>query len=839
MTNLFEIEMALRMPAVLEGLLKRTRGILARLRFRLRPFRRQALEPWGVSDSIIESIGQGVVVLDTEGRVVRFNRFVREQYGWDESDVGRNVFEQRPDLHELGLQERFREIVERGRSVHVQGVRRITRRGREVYQNLYGYPLYRGDEIVGVVILVEDVTEQYRTQLQLERRTAELDVLHRVALAGAEAENVDALLARVTEILADTLYPENVGFLLLDETGRFLRPHRTYHGVSPEVLEWQIPLDQGVTGAVVQTGKPMLVPDVRAEPRYLEASPAVRSELCVPLRVAGRVVGAINVESPRLAAFSEEDLNLVTAIAGHVGSTLEKLHFFEEMHRRNEELAARNAIAHAVSRSLDVGEILEELYQKIQRLLAPDTFLVALYDAEQALLDVRLVIEEGVRLAPMRVPLAEGGGLTAWVVETRRPLLVRDMEAEADQLPATPRHFTRPARSWLGIPLVARDQVVGVLSVQSFRPAAFDERDRDFLTAVADHVAIAIENARLLEAERHTRQQAETLQEVAAALGSTLELNDLLDLILEYLKRLVAYDSASVMLVEGEVARVVAARGFPDDSRALQVQVTLSEDAAFQEVVARRGAIVLQDATQDPRFRGLGGTGYVRSWICAPLIARDTVVGLLTVDHRRPGAYDERDAALVQAFANHAALAVENAQLYAKMRHMAVTDGLTGLYNSRHFYRMLEEELQRSERYAHPFSLLMFDLDDFKKYNDRYGHLAGDDLLRELADLVRTITRSSDLIFRYGGEEFTLILPETPRPAALTLAERLRIAVQNHEFTIRGGADVGRITISIGVATYPDDGRNAEDLVYAADMALLEAKRRKNRVCTFPSRTVS
>jgi len=650
-------------------------------RSQFRTQQRQLIQLRNFSDSIIESIGQGVLVLDLEARVVRFNRFLREQYGWDEKkELGCNVFEQRPDLRKYGLEARFREIIEQGKALQFRDLHRVTRQGKEVYQNLYGYPLYRDGEIVGAVILIEDVTEQRQAQVELQR-------------------------------------------------------------------------------------------------------------------------------------------------------------LLEEMRRRNEELAARNAIARAVTRSLDLNEILEELHREIQRFLAPDTFSVVLYDPKQEMLDVCFVVEEGKRLPSMKLPFDERGGLTAWVIRERKSLLVRDVEA--DQLPVQPRHITRPARSWLGIPLIARNQVVGALSVQSFRPAAFDEADRDFLTAVADHVAIAIENARLLEAERRTRQQAETLQRVTAALSSTLELDQLLNLMLEYLEQLVAYDSASVMLVEGETARVVAARGFPDKSRALQVQVTLSEDPAFQEVVERRAPLLLRDAARDPRFRGLGGTDYVRSWICAPLIARGAVVGLLTVDNREPGAYNAQDAALVQAFASNAALAVENAQLYEKMRHMAVTDGLTGLYNSRHFYRVLEEELQRSKRYDRPFSLLMFDLDDFKKYNDRYGHLAGDDLLRELAGLVRTITRGSDLAFRYGGEEFTLILPETPRPAALKMAERLRATVQDHEFVVRGGTDVGRITISIGVATCPDDGQDAESLVYAADMALLEAKKYKNRVCTVPSRAMS
>jgi diguanylate cyclase (GGDEF)-like protein len=286
------------------------------------------------------------------------------------------------------------------------------------------------------------------------------------------------------------------------------------------------------------------------------------------------------------------------------------------------------------------------------------------------------------------------------------------------------------------------------------------------------------------------------------------------------------------MLVEEDRARVVAARGFPDLARALEVEVSLADDPAFQEVVETHQPIILEDATTDPRFRGLGGTDYVRGWICAPLIVRDTVIGLLTLDNRQPGVYDEDDAALVQTFAGHAALAVENARLYQETRYMALTDGLTGLYNSRHFYHVLEQELLRSERHGHTFSLLMFDLDDFKSYNDRYGHLAGDDLLRELADLIRSLIRRSDTAFRYGGEEFMLILPETPRPDALALAERLRQAVQEHAFVVREGIPLGRITISIGVATYPEDAQDVEGLVNAADMALLRAKKSKNRVCT-------
>ncbi len=169
-------------------------------------------------------------------------------------------------------------------------------------------------------------------------------------------------------------------------------------------------------------------------------------------------------------------------------------------------------------------------------------------------------------------------------------------------------------------------------------------------------------------------------------------------------------------------------------------------------------------------------------------------------------------------------------------RHIALTDGLTGLYNRRHFYQVLEQEVQRSRRHGRALSLLMLDLDNFKQFNDHYGHLAGDAVLCQLADLATRLVRQSDTVFRYGGEEFTMLLPETSYDAALVLAERLRRAVEQHIFEDRRHTRLGRATVSVGVATCPHDASNAEGLVDAADKALLRAKRQKNRVCAYSAR---
>ncbi len=177
------------------------------------------------------------------------------------------------------------------------------------------------------------------------------------------------------------------------------------------------------------------------------------------------------------------------------------------------------------------------------------------------------------------------------------------------------------------------------------------------------------------------------------------------------------------------------------------------------------------------------------------------------------------------------AMAEKLANSQKALEDLSAHDGLTGLYNYREFHRRLTEEVQRSLRYDHPFSLLILDIDDFKAVNDTYGHLAGDEALRGLAALIRRAVRPVDEVARYGGEEFAILLPETPGPGAFATAERIRDIIATHPIAISPGQTVG-LTVSIGVAIYPQDAQSEEKLIGAADQALYTAKNGgRNRVC--------
>lgn len=204
-----------------------------------------------------------------------------------------------------------------------------------------------------------------------------------------------------------------------------------------------------------------------------------------------------------------------------------------------------------------------------------------------------------------------------------------------------------------------------------------------------------------------------------------------------------------------------------------------------------------------------------------PLRAGEALVGILTLASRVNMDFDFDFASLLSLIGNNLSLIAEKIRLFQETQHLAITDALTGLYNTRHFYDILASEVARTQRYATPFSLVLFDIDDFKTMNDTYGHQAGDEVLRAFACVLRKTARKADTVARYGGEEFILILPNTGRSKAYHLASRIKETVEETDFMVNNSV---RITVSGGVATFPEDASNAKDLLYAADMAMYKAK---------------
>jgi diguanylate cyclase (GGDEF)-like protein len=301
-----------------------------------------------------------------------------------------------------------------------------------------------------------------------------------------------------------------------------------------------------------------------------------------------------------------------------------------------------------------------------------------------------------------------------------------------------------------------------------------------------------------------------TLREIGLAISSTLELQEALEIIAHVVQG--ALDVRRMTLFELDfkagTARPLVAK-YGDDlitHERLQEDVANLAETPLEQAARGRQTVLVHSPFQEAAY--------------VPLIAKDAVLGVMRLEDRADGApFSNEDAALFQGVGAQIAIAISNAQLYA----LAVTDGLTGLYVRRYFDLRMEEEFDQAQRYSRPFSLLLFDIDHFKKFNDTHGHQTGDAVLRQFAQLIRENTRRSDICCRYGGEEMTVVLPETALNEAAMLGNKLCARIRDFAFTGANGESL-HVTTSIGVAAYEEAFQTPQAMVEAADAALYRAK---------------
>ena len=311
------------------------------------------------------------------------------------------------------------------------------------------------------------------------------------------------------------------------------------------------------------------------------------------------------------------------------------------------------------------------------------------------------------------------------------------------------------------------------------------------------------------------------------ALTSTLEFNKVLAVIMERAQRLIKCEAWALMLVDEELKqlRFVAIKG----GRSREVKAfRLKIGEGIAGWVGKTGKpLIINDARKDKRFNKAVDriTGFkTRSIICVPIINKRRTVGILEMinkSHKVP--FEKKDQDLLAKLVGQASIALERASLHRRMSSLAITDDLTKLHNFRYMDQTLDHEINRSQRYGSVLSLIFFDMDHFKIVNDTHGHLAGSKVLVEVADLLRENFRNVDIMARYGGDEFVVILPETSIPGAVRITQRLHKNMGAHQFLKKEGLDI-KMSASFGIAGYPEHARTKRDLIRLADQAMYMAK---------------
>lgn len=326
----------------------------------------------------------------------------------------------------------------------------------------------------------------------------------------------------------------------------------------------------------------------------------------------------------------------------------------------------------------------------------------------------------------------------------------------------------------------------------------------------------------LTEAEEKI-SKLKLLIEINSYITMSLEGEEIQKRILQQVKKLLQCESSSILMVDKELNRLKFAFLSRDDEGKMLMDTSLKMGEGIAGTVWSNGIpVLINDAQNDSRFSDIAdkkSKNLTRSLIAVPLIIQGEIIGVVEAINKKKGVFTNFDLEMLQYISTQSAISIKNAELY----NMATRDGMTKLFTNKYFLERLLEEWSRAKRYKHKLSLVMFDIDNFKSFNDTYGHQAGDMILREVARAIQENCRSIDIPCRYGGEEFSIILPETASIEAMIFMERIRSKIE--QMSIYFNVNSLKVTVSGGLSSIPElDPADINEFIYMADRALYHAK---------------
>jgi diguanylate cyclase (GGDEF)-like protein/putative nucleotidyltransferase with HDIG domain len=630
-----------------------------------------------------------------------------------------------------------------------------------------------------------------------------------------------ALRGAVEMLSADQAY------VSLHEEGGDAAVQSSSRGVSPQGVEQleREPLNTYLLGSGRRWGRLMVFPDLRRpevgdawqrDPIFHEFREVMRREelrtlIVVGLQIRDKSYGTLMAGFRESKEFDPQELKVVLAIGNQVSVAAENWLLNRAEDRRTRELRILRRVSEALRTTVDLKAQVEILRSELKGLLGGSNFALALQDGPNGPLEAMVPFENE---DEAKDSLADS--LSRHVMTTREPLMVpSDVPGTVERFglePVNPR-----LKSWAGVPLNFSDGTLGVLALGDMeREHAVSKAQFDLVQVLASEAASAIENARLFQREQERASHLATLNELGRKANAVLNPKELLPSICQQVRDAFRYDLAriEIMTTSGEEMIVEAEAGYGTQlmGRRTRLGNGLSGAAAESGEPA-----VANNVAEDARY--IAYHDGMRSAVSLPLKYREELKGVLTLESKQHNAFSAHDVLTLRTLADQLAVALHNAQAYQQAMEQAITDGLTALKTHRFFMESLDREWRQATRAGNIFSVIMIDLDGFKQVNDRHGHLEGDRVVKAVAALLGERVRHSNVVARYGGDEFAILLPGASVDQAETLAERLRARIATDPFLLEHS-----VTASFGIASFPMHGPTPEEILRVADSGMYIAK---------------
>jgi diguanylate cyclase (GGDEF)-like protein/putative nucleotidyltransferase with HDIG domain len=547
--------------------------------------------------------------------------------------------------------------------------------------------------------------------------------------------------------------------------------------------------------------------------RQLALQQGLRSIVAISLQAKEQAFGVLLLGTPDSRRFTPAEYRLLLALGHQIGMAVENSYLIQQTSRRSEELHVLNEIGRALSSTLNKEDLLRKIWEELRRLFDVENFYIAALDPVRDEMVFDLEIIGGLHM-PKRTRPA-GNHITEYIIRTRQPVLIRDnYTEEARKLGVEP---ILGGGCFVGVPLVAYDHAIGAMAVFSQHERVFDEGHLELLRVLASEASIAIENARLFHEERTKARHLSLLNNISRDAIATLNPDEMLAKITEQLEAGLTYDHIGIGVIDYATREIVIQAEAGRRRGVLGQRVPLGMGLLGH--VARNGHLAAFRASSpaDSALKPLLADSVAA--IALPVFYAEQLQGILYIESSEPADFSDEEILLLRTLADLIAGALHNAFSFQKAQEQAITDGLTGVKTHRFFMEALSAEWKRSTRAGRSFALVLMDLDRFKFVNDFYGHLEGDLVLQRVGHILETNCRRSDVVARYGGDEFVILMPETTMEHARQLAGKLRGWVAADPLLREKN-----ISASFGIASYPLHGSSPQELIQVADASMYLSK---------------
>jgi diguanylate cyclase (GGDEF)-like protein len=539
----------------------------------------------------------------------------------------------------------------------------------------------------------------------------------------------------------------------------------------------------------------------------------IKDLMAVSLQTREHNFGVIVFPHAERRMFGASNLRLLIGLSLQIALTLENYVVMHDAQRRTKEYELLTEIGQAISSHLDQDEVLRTVQVELGQIFDTRNFYIAFQEDDE--IRFELEVENGQTL-PKRSRKATNG-FTEHVIRTGQPLLIQsDLEQVRAKL-AVDFVPPRAARSFCAVPILLGGKPAGVMAALSTeRESQFLERDLEVMKTAAGQLGVAVENARLFAEEQRRAKHLAFLNSISKTAISSEDAEQMMADIVREIQKNFRYDHIGIGIMDYATKNIEIRAEAGTTSQVLGRRIAVGTGILGR--VARTGASALVQNAGPGQLAGVLPES--RAVLCLPISYGETLLGVLNVESRNENAFSPQDVLILNTLADLLATALHNSFVFQKLQQQSITDGLTGIKTRRFFWEALSSEWRRASRSGRPFSVVLIDLDKFKEVNDTLGHLEGDLVLARVGRLLEQKCRQSNVVARYGGDEFIILMPETGMEQAQALAERLRLWLATDPML-----EEHHITGSFGVASFPIHGFALEDLIRSADAGMYLAKR--------------